>query len=228
MFTFNVGCSGNLELAIIMSVSIEDAAYGTIGSSLSYKYLTFKTQYKDTLGPILYIPTYINGKFYLVIDGYCVYNFTKITDVIITEGYSTIRQYAFANCPNLKSIQIPNSVDYIAEYAFQNSNQTIITFTSGNNNITMLYKGNNVKAIIYYRTSIINFMTEIPSLIYINDANNITFKNCQLINNYKLECVSYTVPSANVRPLAEIDNEITFEFIIDNSNDDKNVKFCKI
>ena len=135
MFTFNVGCSRQLELAIIMSVSIEKAVYITISSS--YYYLHFDARYRDTLGPILYIPTYINDNLYLAIDEKCAYGFSKITDVIITEGYLRIDRSAFANCPNLKSVQIPNSVTYIDSYAFENSNQAIITFTSGNNNITI-------------------------------------------------------------------------------------------
>ena len=43
-----------------------------------------------------------------------------ITRVVVNEGITTIGPKAFANCNNLTSVLLPESVDYIGSGAFQN------------------------------------------------------------------------------------------------------------
>lgn len=45
---------------------------------------------------------------------------SKITSVIVEEGVSSVGNYAFYNCNNLKSIRISNTVTSMGEYAFAN------------------------------------------------------------------------------------------------------------
>ena len=105
-FTFNVGCSGNLELAIMTCFSISDSIdYNYVNNKLGYK---FYEECKNKLGPVLYIPYYIYSK---NCQGYVNYigknglkGFTIITDITIQYGIKGIYDYAFANCPNLKII----------------------------------------------------------------------------------------------------------------------------
>jgi len=205
-----------------MSVSIEDAA--NCGSRVNnYGVLSFKTQYRDTLGPILYIPSIINGIEYRYIYTQALYNFSKITDVVITEGYLTIYPYAFANCLNLKSIQIPNSIWAIDSNAFLNDAQVILIFTSGDEEKTIeIYTGNNnVKAIICYRTGEIKFSImkgETLPEIYINSTEKFIFYKCTQ------SCSISTIPSNKIKPLSEIgdENELINSILKKSSTPNKN------
>ena len=51
---------------------------------------------------------------------------TRATVVILPEGCKTIGSRAFANCPNLRRISIPDSVSFIADDAFSGSNNVRI------------------------------------------------------------------------------------------------------
>ena len=180
-----------------MSVSIEEAAtyYRQTGSSSgTYFYLKFGAQYKDTLGPIIYIPTYIKGYIYKVIEEEALYNFSKVTDVIINEGYFKICNSAFAYCQNLKSVQIPNSVLTIEANVFVGSNQVILTFVSGNNTITFGYL-TPISGIMYHRNNTMtiyayNDDTIIP--IYTNETNLIIFPKGSYIGILPLSDTSKT------------------------------------
>ena len=189
MFTFNVGSSSQLELAFVMSVSIEAAA--TFHTRITdpfdgtYCQLKFNRKYTTTLGPILYIPTYINGYTYKVIEEEALYNFSKVTDVIINEGYFKILNSAFAYCQNLKSVQIPNSVLTIESNVFVGSKQVVLIFTSGNNKIAIT-NINSIRTIIYYRTNtmtisvfcypLIPFYASNSNLIILPEETNIDFR----------------------------------------------------
>ena len=58
-------------------------------------------------------------------------NDSEITNLIIPDGVTSIRNYAFYNCSGLTSVTIPNSVTSIGSYAFYNcSGLTSITIPS--------------------------------------------------------------------------------------------------
>ncbi len=54
-----------------------------------------------------------------------------ITDIVLPEGLKLISAVAFGEYGQLKEINIPASVEYISERAFQNSNLQKITFAEG-------------------------------------------------------------------------------------------------
>lgn len=54
-----------------------------------------------------------------------------ITEAVLPNSATVIREYAFAHCPNLKRIYIPSSVSWIAENAFLNCPKLEI-FCEGN------------------------------------------------------------------------------------------------
>ena len=144
--------------------------------------IKFLESCKADLGPIITIPSkitiyYITYPSIKKIAAYALNEFTKITDVTILEGIETIDSFAFANCPNLKTVQIPNSVTLIDRNAFYESKQVILTFVSGNNTIMFAYL-TPISGIMYHRNNTMtiyayNYDTIIP--IYTNDTNLIIF-----------------------------------------------------
>ena len=122
------------------------------------------------------------------LDSCALRYFTKITDVTIQNGglMETINQYAFANCPNLLTVQIPNSVRTIRKFAFQGSPQVILIFTNGTNSITF-NNLDSIKAILYYRTAQMQITYEFswytfPIYTYNSNLINLKTPNIRLLS----------------------------------------------
>ena len=164
--------------------------------------LYFKEECKNLLGPVLYIPYYIYSK---TCQGYVKYigknslnGFTKITDVTIQEGIEDIYDYAFANCPNLSTVQIPASLYTIGTDVFSGSNQVILIFPSVARWVEFANL-NPIKAIIYYRTYELKILNDYSGPIIPIYANKTSL------------IIAPEGSNIDVRPLSEIgaENEIT-------------------
>ncbi len=68
-------------------------------------------------------------------DGLVTYNenkYTKVVDLVVTDGVTSIGQYAFYNFDQLNSVTIPSSVESIGKYAFaQSLNLKYVNFVDG-------------------------------------------------------------------------------------------------
>ena len=156
----------------------------TIEGAIDYSYVSewqnrikFLQSCRADLGPIIIIPSKLafQGTTYNLkkIEMYALKEFTKITDVTITEGIETINTWAFYNCSNLKTVQIPNSLTFIDRYGFYECKQVILTFVSGGNTIMFAYF-TPISGIFYHRNNtmeiyVYNYGEIIP--IYTNDTN---------------------------------------------------------
>jgi len=87
------------------------------------------------------IPSFVtyNNETYTVIGiGGCSFSFSKVTSVDIPETVKTIGNWAFWNCQELISINIPNSVTQIEQYAFRSTGLTTVTLPE---NLTEISSG---------------------------------------------------------------------------------------
>ena len=64
----------------------------------------------------------------------------SVTDIVIPDGVTVIANGVFANCPNLKSVTIPDSVEDVRDSAFVNSGNS-------NGGVKFSVVGNGVKTV---------------------------------------------------------------------------------
>ena len=159
MFTFNVGCSSQLELAIEMSASIEDCieCYSA-GSGCGINFINY-----DKLPSILFIPSIWYNCKVVMLEYEALSECQQITDVTISEGITVISSCVFKNCHNLLSVQIPDSVIEIDGDNFNGCEKAIVIFAEGTYTVnigTALY---NFVALINYKSAKLYFSTNISS-----------------------------------------------------------------
>ena len=148
-----VGCSNLGGITIPATVSnISSSAFGRCSSMTGTTvvpdnqwYSSQKTYsyqngilYNKAKTEIIYVPEAISGD--IIIPGgiSTVFGFsdrTQITNVIISEGVTSIGNGAFSHCTGLTSITIPSSVTSIEDYAFYNCTKlATITFNAASMN----------------------------------------------------------------------------------------------
>ena len=108
----------------------------------------------------------------------------SFTRMIISNGLSTIGNYAFQNCKALQDIQMPESVTSIGSYAFENCDGlTSITIPKGVTNASYLFSYcDNLKTVTFA-----DGMTSIPQYIleYASSVENIVIPDTVTsIGNY--------------------------------------------
>ena len=99
-------------------------------------------------------------------------NGVLVTDLVIPEGVTTIKPYAFLNCTSIKSITVPETVRSIGKYAF--------------------YECVNLETVYYMTTS------SLWSNVYLDGANN-CFYTANVIYNHgtEMEGFRYSVDNKN-------------------------------
>lgn len=80
-------------------------------------------------GKTLVIPSMIDGYYVLEIADNAFEN-TKFEKVIVSAGIAKIGWFAFRNCPFLKSVSLPASVEQIGYSAFSGSSETLTFYVS--------------------------------------------------------------------------------------------------
>lgn len=116
----------SLFFAIVASIGTLFAESGTCGENLTW----------DLTDGVLTISGTgtMNGYDYVVgiyASPWC-YQRSSITSVVISDGVTSIGNYAFLGCSSLSSVDIPNSVTSIREGAFQGcSDLTVVTIGNG-------------------------------------------------------------------------------------------------
>ena len=93
--------------------------------------------YGENITGAFTVPSSYNGKPVIGIDDGAFYG-EKMTSVTIPHSVTSIGNYAFGNCENLKSISIPNSITYIGRDVFDGCNSAAFKIY-GNG----MYGGNN-------------------------------------------------------------------------------------
>ena len=90
-------------------------------------------------------------------------NNNQITEVVITDGVTTIGSNAFADCKNLKRIFIPDSITFIETSAFDGSG-TLLKIPNKNKNgyilnrTIMIFCKENSYADIWFKTKKIGYI----------------------------------------------------------------------
>lgn len=90
----------------------------------------------------------LNYGAFLYLDG------QPVTDLMIPEGITEIRPYAFYNCDSITSVTLPESVEAIGAYAFQYCYAlTTVTLTTGVTTIgAYAFEGSNLTDVLYNGT----------------------------------------------------------------------------
>ena len=161
-FAFD-GCSS------LTSVNISDIA--------AWCNINFPLDYDVNNNPLCYAKhLYMNGK--------------EITDLIIPEGVTTIRNHVFEGCSGLTSVSIPNSVTEIGYYAFSgcsgltevkldNSVTTIRSSAfSGCSSLTSIKIPNSITSIDYYVFSNCSSLKSIEIPNSVTSIGNEAFSGC--------------------------------------------------
>ena len=102
-------------------------------------------------------------------------NGTLVTDLVIPDGVTSIKSYAFYNCSSLTSITIPNSVTSIGNYAF-----------SGCSSLTSATIGNGVTSI---GSSAFSSCSSLTSVIIPNSVTSIgesAFYKCSSLTSIEI------------------------------------------
>lgn len=73
-----------------------------------------------TGGPVLTIPSKINGQLVTAIGEGAFYDCDTLTTIILPGTLREIGAYAFAECSNLRGMEFPDTLTYIGEGAFEN------------------------------------------------------------------------------------------------------------
>lgn len=136
----------------------------------------------------------------------------SVTELVIPEGTTEIRRYAFAYLSNLESISIPDSILKIGAGAFNECNSLRTNVGAAINGYSVRYLGNdNNKYLVAYDTSNIYISTAIlhestciiaPSAFFgSSKLNSFTFSNnVKFIGNYAFasckELTSLVIPSS--------------------------------
>lgn len=94
-----------------------------------------------------------------------------VTDLTIPEGVTEIGIYTFLDCISLTSISIPNSVNFIGDYAFYGSGLTGVSIPNG-----IITIGNRV----FYDCNSLTSVTIPGSVISIGDS---AFEDCDVLTN---------------------------------------------
>ena len=104
------GCPGEWSIPEVVYINWEE-----IDNGISIKSYVGKSTYLE-------IPEYISGKKVLAIDSYCYMN--NIETLILPSTLKTINNEALGS--NLKTVFVPNSVEYVGSNAFNNIQQILI------------------------------------------------------------------------------------------------------
>lgn len=129
------GCTGLTEVHIS---SVEKWCNIGFASNVYYG--------RDTANPLYYAhDLYLNGE--------------KVTDLVIPDGVTNIVDYAFVGCTGLKSVTVPESVEFIGRYAFSACSDDLLMITD------------NLTAYNYARSNGINLKTNLD-LRYPDQENN--------------------------------------------------------
>ncbi len=102
------------------------------------------TNLEDDSKNNIFIPYEINGCKITTI-GLCAFEITGLTSINIPNSVTTIVDYAFYSCTNLTSINIPDSVTRIAEGAFDNCHEDLTIICSQGSYAKTYAKENGIK-----------------------------------------------------------------------------------
>ena len=103
-------------------------------------------------------------------------NGEKVTNLVIPESVTTIRNYAFSGCDGLTSITIPNSVTSIGSSAF-----------SGCSGLTSVTIGNSVTSIGDYAFAYCYDLTSVTVPGCVTSIENDAFTGCTALKNVRIE-----------------------------------------
>ena len=120
-----------------MEVNKGDSKIVNIDGYMFYTYdnTTYLVGY-DGEDTDLVLPSY-NGDEYVIYKR-ALYDYNRITSIIIPDDVTSIGEYAFSNCDNLKNVTLPNSITIIEDFTFSNSN-SLRSITIPDNVITIDY-----------------------------------------------------------------------------------------
>ena len=124
-----LACCGFVFLALPLAATIDDFTYVTNGTTITI------TDYKGT-NNVVTIPDTINDLHVTRIGARAFWLDSRPTSIMIPNSVVTIDKEAFANCPGLTNMIIPDSVTSIGENPFGcDGNLTHITIGSSITNI---------------------------------------------------------------------------------------------
>jgi len=106
------------------------------------------------------------------IKNYTFYNCTSLTSLTIPENVSTMGKYAFFGCTGLTNVSIPDNVTNIGEYAF-----------SGCTDLTNVSLSNSITNIGYHAFSNCTSLTNITIPNTVTTIDSYTFSGCSNLIN---------------------------------------------
>ena len=112
----------------------------------------------ELAGPLLTIPSVINGNQIEEIGQCAFYGCYYIEEVFISNSIKSINNRSFSNCYNLRSIVIPPSVEFIGYCGIHSYNSTLASI---NNQLPYSqYTGNGILKVIFQPNSQIKYIAQ--------------------------------------------------------------------
>ena len=126
-------CCMFFSLVPVTAMAVSVVGSGTCGTNVTWSLTSDGVLTISGTGAMTDIPPYAQSETVTLVDPPQPWQSSrnKIYSVVITEGVTSIANYAFYDCKYLKSITIPGSVKRIGESAFKSCSLTSVTLPEG-------------------------------------------------------------------------------------------------